>query len=217
MTHRRNNRNQHNHKNSNNNNDSKKMVIASSEEIVDLMTFEKDKEKKLIEPGSHNLLIYNDLKSFREIYEKYVSSLLSQNEIILISTQYDTIEEVKNTLRLAGIDVESYLSQGTLFILDAQHGYQGIDTYGMWKLAMSLLSRAKKEGRRGVSWFGDLGSFFSFEKIEELMQYELWCPHKYEDDKMKTVCCYHLENFKNLSETQQQTLFDHHFKSIVVE
>ena len=194
------------------------MVIASSEEIVDMMmTFEKDKEKELIEPGSHNLLIYNDLKAFRRIYEKYVSSLLSQNEIIVIATQYDTIEEVTNTVRLAGIDVESYLNQGTLFVLDAQRGYQGVDTYGMWKLAMSLLLRAKKEGRRGVTWFGDLGSFFSFEKIEELIQYELWCPHKYEDEKIKTICCYHLENFRNLSETQQQTLFDHHFKSIVVE
>jgi hypothetical protein len=209
---------QHNHKNSNNNNDSKGIVIASSEEIVDMMmTFEKDKGKKLIEPGSHNLLIYNDLKVFREIYGTYLSSLLSQNEIIVISTQYDTIEEVKNNLRSAGIDVESYLNQGTLFIIDAQRGYQGVDTYGMWKLAMSLLLRAKKEDRPGVTWFGDLGSFFSFEKIEELMQYELWCPHKYEDEKMKTVCCYHLEDFRNLSETQQQTLFDHHFKSIMVE
>ena len=213
-----NNRIKHNHKNSNNNNNPKRMVVGGLEEIVDMMmTFEKDKEKKLIEPGSHNLLIYNDLKAFRRIYEKYVSSLLSQNEIIVIATQYDTIEEVKNTLRLAGIDVESYLNQGTLFILDAQYGYQGVDTYGMWKLVMSLVSRAKKESRRGVTWFGDLGSFFSFEKIEELMQYELWCPHKYKDEKMKTICCYHLENFRNLSETQQHTLFDHHFKSIVVE
>ncbi len=208
-----------NHKNSNNdnNNNPKRTVIGGSHEIADMMTQEKDNEEKLIEPGSHNLLIYNDLKAFREIYGKYVSSLLSQNEIIVIATQYDAIEEVKNTLRFAGIDVESYLNQGSLFILDAQHGYQGVDIYGMWKLAMSLLLRAKKEGRRGVTWFGDLGSFFSFEKIEELMQYELWCPQKYEDEKMKTVCCYHLEDFRNLSETQQHTLFDHHFKSIVVK
>ena len=34
---------------------------------------------------------------------------------------------------------------------------------------MSFLSRAKKEGRQGVTWFGDAGSFFSFEKIKGLM------------------------------------------------
>ena len=28
---------------------------------------------------------------------------------------------------------------------------------------------AKKEGRQGITWFGNLGSFFSSEKIEELI------------------------------------------------
>lgn len=147
---------------------------------------------------------------------EYSRTFLPQNEIMVLGTQYEAIDEVKNILRLAGIDVESYLNQGTLFIVDAQQGYQGVDIHGMWKLAMSLVSRSKSERRLGVSWFGDLGSFFSFEKIEELMQYELWCPQKYED-QMKTVCCYHLEDFETLNETQQKTLFDHHFKSIVVE
>jgi MEDS: MEthanogen/methylotroph, DcmR Sensory domain len=188
-------------------------MTGSSQEIAFQMS---EKNNKLIEPGSHNLLIYNDLKKFREIYSQCTRTLLAENEIVVIATQYDPIEEVKNTLRLAGVDVERYLNQGSLFILDAQQGYQGVDSKGTWKFAMSLLSRAKKEGRRGVTWFGDLGSFFNFEKIEELMQYELWCPQKYEDT-MKTICCYHLEDFENLSETQQHRLLDHHFKSILVK
>ena len=142
--------------------------------------------------------------------------MLRENEIIVIGTQHDTISNVRNTLRLVGIDIETYLNQGSLFILHAQRGYQGIDSKGIWKFAMSLLSRAKKERRRRVTWFGDLGSFFNFEKIEELMQHELWCPQKYEGN-VKTVCCYHLKDFENLSETQQLTLFDHHFKSILVK
>jgi hypothetical protein len=190
---------------------SKKVVNGSSQEIAKMMV-----EKKLIEPGSHNLLIYNELKVFREIYSQFSRALLPQNEIIVIGTQYDAIGDVKKALRLAGVDVERYLNQGTLFIIDAQLGYQGVDIRGMWKLAMSLIFRVKKEGRRGVTWFGDLGSFFSFEKIEELMQYELWCPQKYKDT-MKTVCCYHLKDFEKLNETQLYTLFDHHFKSILVE
>lgn len=202
----------HNHKH-HYENSNQKVMTGSSQEIAFQMA---EKNNKMIEPGSHNLLIYNDLKKFREIYSQCTKALLAENEIVVIATQYDPIEEVKNTLRLAGVDVESYLNQGSLFILDAQQGYQGVDSKGTWKFAMSLLSRAKKEGRRGVTWFGDLGSFFNFEKIEELMQYELWCPQKYEDT-MKTVCCYHLEDFENLSENQQHRLFDHHFKSILVK
>lgn len=191
---------------------SKKGVLhGSSKEIAKKMI-----EKKLIEPGSHNLLIYDDLRTFREIYSQYSGAFLPQNEIILIATQYDAINEVNNILRLVGLDVERYLNQGTLFVIDAQQGYQGIDIRGTWKLGMSLLSRVKKDGRRGVTWFGDLGSFFSFEKIEELMQYELWCPQKYKET-MKTVCCYHLRDFENLTESQKQMLFDHHFKSILID
>ena len=188
-----------------------KMVIGSSQEITKMTA-----EKSLIEPGGHNLLVYDKLQAFREIYTEYTRTFLPQNEIIVIGTQYETINQVKNALRLAGIDVDRYLDQETLFILDAQQGYQGVDIRGIWKLAMSLITRAKKEGRLGVTVFGDAGSFFSFEKIEQLMQYELWCPQK-NDDMMKTVCCYHLDDFEKLNETQQQALFDHHFKSVLVE
>jgi hypothetical protein len=193
---------------------SDRIVHGNSLEIAETAA---EKKKSLIEPGSHTLLVYNDLKAFREIYSQYSRALLPQNEIVVIGTQYETISGVKNGLQLAGVDdVERHLNEGTLFIVDAQQGYQNVDSRGMWKFAMSLLSRARKEGRQGVTWFGDAGSFFSFEKIEELMQYELSLPHKYEDT-ISTICSYHLKDFETLTETQQQTLFDHHFKSIVVE
>lgn len=191
----------------------RKVVNGSSKEIADMLADEKE---KLMEPGAHNILVYNDLKAFREIYSRYSRALLAENEIVVIASQYDTISEVRNTLRLDGVDIEKYLNQGTLFIIDAQPGYQDADRSGIWKLCETLISRVRKEDRRGVTLFGDLGSFFSFEQIEEMMQYEKSLPQKYEDT-MKGICCYHLEDFENLSETQQQTLFDHHFKSIVVE
>jgi hypothetical protein len=188
----------------------KEMVHGNSLQVAEMMA-----KKNLLVPGSHNLLIYDELKTLREIYSQYARTFLPENEIIVIGTQYEAIDAVKTAIQLRGVEVERYLNQGTLFIVDAQKGYQDTDTLGMWKLAMSLIFRIKKEGRRGVTWFGDLGSFFSFEKIEELIQYELWCPQKYED-KMKTVCCYHLKDFEKLNETQKQTLFDHHFKSISI-
>ena len=191
----------------------KKVVKGSSQEIVKILA---EKDKELMEPGAHNLLIYNDLKSFRDIYKHYSRALLPENEIIVIATQYDPINNVKNTLRLGGIDVEKYLNQGMLFIIDAQQCYQDVDFSGILKLSKSLISRAKKEDRRGITVIGDLDSFFSFEKIEELIRYELSLPQKYEDT-MKGFCCYHLKDFEKLTETQQQTLFDHHFKSILIE
>lgn len=190
-----------------------KVLKGSFQEIADMLSDEKE---KLMEPGAHNILIYNDLKAFREIYSQYSRALLPENEIIVIGSHYDTKSDVRNTLRLSGIDIEKYLNQGTLFIIDAQEGYQDADDSGIWKLCKSLISRARKEDRRGLTLMGDLGSFFNFEKVEELMQYELSLPQKYQDT-LKGICCYHSKDFEKLTEAQKNTLFDHHFKSIVLE
>ncbi|HJY15419.1 MAG TPA: hypothetical protein VJ225_05250 [Nitrososphaeraceae archaeon] len=48
----------------------------------------------------------------------------------------------------------------------------------MRKIVLNLFARAKKEGRKGLTGFADLGSFFQFENIKQLMQYELWLPQK---------------------------------------
>ena len=109
-------------------NQEKKVAKGNSQEIAKIMA---EKDKELMEPGAHNLLIYNDLKSFRKIYNHYSMALLPENEIIVIATQYDPINNVKNTLRIGGIDVEKYLNQGTLFIIDAQQGYQDADNSGI--------------------------------------------------------------------------------------
>lgn len=206
---------QENHDPSNN----QKIVKGGSQEIAEMII-----KNKLLEPGGHNLLIYKDLKTLREIYSQYSKALLPENEIVIIGTQYDSISYVKNALKSSGrddddvFDGERYLNQGTLFIVDAQQEYQeDADHRGMWKFAMSLISRAKKEGRRGVTWFGDLGSFFSFDKIEDMIEYELWLPQKNEEDTLKGICCYHSKDFEKLNETQQRTLFDHHLKSIFIE
>ncbi len=197
-----------------------KIVKGGSQEIAEMII-----KNKLLEPGGHNLLVYNDSKTLREIYSQYSKALLPENEIVIIGTQYDPIGYIMNALKSNGrdddddvFDGERYLNQGTLFIVDAQQEYQkDADHRGMWKHAMSLISRAKKEGRRGVTWFGDLGSFFSFDKIEDMIEYELWLPQKNEEDTMKGICCYHSKDFEKLNETQQRTLFDHHLKSIFIE
>ena len=65
---------------------SDRIVHGNSLEIAERAA---ENKKSLIEPGSHTLLVYNDLKAFREIYSQYSRALLPQNEIVVIGTQYD--------------------------------------------------------------------------------------------------------------------------------
>jgi hypothetical protein len=91
-----------------------------------------------------------------------------------------------------GVQVEKQSHDVTLFIVDAQQGYFGAtdDIEGTLKLAFTLASRARKENRSGLTWLGDMSSFFTFENnISKMMDYELLsCPQKYEDEMIKTVC-----------------------------
>ena len=162
------------------------------------------------------MLVYSDLHGLRHIFAKSANTFLQQNEIVLFGTQYDSIDNIKLALQNEGIDVQKNIDNGTLFIIDAQEGYQGIDTYGTFKLGMSLLSRVKKEKRAGLTWMGDMGSFFAFEKVHELIDYEMFCPSKFEEP-IKAVCCYHKGDFDRLQKEEQIRLIEHHFKTIYAE
>ena len=48
-----------------------KIVKGGSQEIAEMMV-----QNKLLESGGHNLLIYNDLKTLREIISLYSKALL---------------------------------------------------------------------------------------------------------------------------------------------
>jgi CheY-like chemotaxis protein len=169
----------------------------------------------LFEPLGHNMLVYDNLEVFRQILADYAKTFLPQNEIILYATQYDSIDDLKQYLKRNGVDVSKHLSDGTLFIIDAQHGYQGQDVLDTFKMAKTLVQRARKEERNGVSWVGDMGSFLALDRAFDLLDYELYCPATYQDT-LKTVCCYHIEDFKKLSTEQRNRLIDHHYKTVFV-
>lgn len=170
---------------------------------------------ELIEAGSHNMLVYDNLQTLRHLFTIYAKTFLPKNEVVVFGTQYDALDNIERTLWHQGIDVSGYLDDGTLFIIDAQEGYQGVDTHGIIKLALSLVSRVKKENRRGVTVFGEIGSFFSFDKIGDLIDFELSFPAKFDEKILKTVCCYHQKNFQMLYKNEKEQLIEHHHRAII--
>jgi hypothetical protein len=151
--------------------------------------------------GEHNMLIYSDLNTFREMYCMYAKIHLEPkyNEIVLIVTQYETPEKIRNSMKDYGIDVERHEEDGSLFIVDSVKGYQsGKDHAGVLNLAKSLVARAEKDGKAGVCVFGDIGSFFMFDRIAELLQYELSISPR-PAFKLKAFCSYHAHNYRILT------------------
>ena len=175
--------------------------------------------------GEHNMLVYPDKSTIRDIYSCYCKSSLEYNngnnvdELVLLIPFYETVEGVKYTLRKkAGIDVEKYEKDGSLAIIDSFEAYSrhsNDSTYKIVLLSNLLLQHAEIFGKKGISIISDLGSFYQFGTVEDLISYETSFPQK-TDLKCKAFCSYHKDHFDMLSEYQKQNLLSHHFNNLVV-
>jgi len=156
----------------------------------------------------HNILVYPDLPSFRQIYSECTRQALDNNEIVFLATTYDPFDRIEDALRSKQISVEDEKKNGNLIIVDAFRAYQ-IDMNGAMNFAKDLVMRAAQDGKKGVFNLSDMGSFFLSERIDRLLEYEQNLPRKM-DLKFKGICSYHSDNFGMLSEEQQRAVLLSH-------
>jgi hypothetical protein len=172
--------------------------------------------------GENAIVIYPNLKTFREIYTQYVKDQLAKEDednnnrhneqsvprIILIATFYETISTVKHNLSAAGVDVQRHFDNGSLVIVDAFNSYfPYLD--GMKRLVASLSRHARKECRVGVSAIIDMGFFFLYGgdgKATELINYETSLPPKTDGSNVRGFSCYHAGNYNTLKDSQKKQL-----------
>jgi hypothetical protein len=165
--------------------------------------------------SEHNMVIYEDLYTLREIYCKFSKKALEKNnEIVLIVTTYETPNTVRGMLSEYEIAVQKHESNGSLVIIDSVQGYQMVNFYGVLRLIQLLAVRAQKDSKSGIFSIADMGSFFLFGREKELVNYELSIP-KTIDIRLKAFCCYHKNDFSlRLTKDQQRQLNNHHYKAM---
>jgi len=176
-----------------------------------------------VDYGQHNLLIYSDLIALNEIYSRYFKTRLEGNEeIILFLSTYQTIDNVRYVLRDADVEVARYEGDGSLVIVDSVKGYFGSET-DLLCLIKILSKRAQNQGTSGCSVFADMGSFYVCGKVKQLLEYEASMPLKFDCYhvggsliKCKAFCMYHRKDFNRLAEDEKQSLFQQHYRNLIV-
>ena len=174
------------------------------------------------EHGAHYMIIYQDLDMLRELYSNYVHKQIEENnEIVLVNPFYETTDSVRQVLSEKYNDgmnsISKYQTEKSLIIADALERYFGEQNTDDYSFKMSLLDHAKKTGKNGLSIVGDMGAFTHKLKYEELVNYELSLPTKYDDGNgiaLKGFCFYHQKDFDMLSDEQKQKLIEHHGKAL---
>ena len=168
--------------------------------------------------GTHALVLYPDLLTLKELYSFYARSALGDSEIFLFLPYLETVANVKRVLSedSANIDVRKYEKEQSLLIMDSLKGYFGLQE-GLMPFLIQTADFAKKSGKRILSVLSDMGSFFYYDKKDDLLQYEMALPSKYENINLKGFCTYHLRDFDNrLSERERRVLIKHHGKTLIL-
>jgi MEDS: MEthanogen/methylotroph, DcmR Sensory domain len=163
----------------------------------------------------HNMIIYEDLYTFRELYCKYSKEALEKNnDIVLVATTYEAPNNIRDMLCDYEVNVKYHESNGSLIIIDSVQGYQMGDIYGLLRLIQLLGIRAQKHAKNGIFCISDMGSFFLFNREKELIHYELSIPKNIEIP-VKAFCCYHKKDFAlRLTTEEQRHLTNHHLRTL---
>jgi hypothetical protein len=184
------------------------------------------KQLRQAEYGAHYIIVYYDMMTLRQIYTSYIKTQLEyNNELVLILPYYETPETVRTVLSGENhssnegsiIDVRKYEKEGSLMIIDSVEAYFSSDT-DLMSFVERLAKKVQSSGRNGISVIADLDSFYYFNRIDKLIEYEMSLPTKYDDKmKLKGFCFYHQEDFdRRLSKEEKQKLVEHHGKALRV-
>jgi hypothetical protein len=196
----------------------KAMTTDGEKEIISHgHAVEISEELRKLTMGAHALVLYPDLLTLRELYSFYAKSALADSEIVLILPYLETVDNVKRILSedRVNINVRKYEKEQSLLIMDSLKGYFGLQE-GLLPFITQTEDFAKRSGK-SLSVLSDMGSFFYYDKKDDLLQYEMALPSKYEKMNLKGFCAYHLIDFeKRFSEKERHNLIKHHGKTLIL-
>ena len=145
------------------------------------------------EYGEHVIVIHPHMNTFRKMYSHYIKNQLTNNNgTVLLATHYETIDAVKANLGRTNkssndsdtdlsntpshidnhdVDLQKYEKDGSLVIVDSLKAHFDADL-DITSLIRKLVVHAKNTGKTGVSLFVDMGSFYHYNKIDDLIEHE---------------------------------------------
>jgi hypothetical protein len=145
-----------------------------------------------MKPCDHSILLYETSEAKFKVLLNYISYALENNEAAVYVCSEASVEEVKASMQLFGIDVKKYETSGALKVLDYTQHYiidGRFDIDNTMKLWNSYLNDAISKGFKGLRVTGETACFFKHNLVQELADYEKQL-HKTLDIPIMAICAY---------------------------
>jgi hypothetical protein len=168
--------------------------------------------------GSHYNVVYPDLRVLRIMYPPLIRQHLEvNNDIVLFLPFYETTDQARKVLSKNKVDVKRYENtEESLIIIDAPRAYFG-SSIDIISFANSLSKHTKETGKSGLSVFADMGSFFYYDKVNQLIRYETSLSSFYKPRiRVKAFCLYNRSDYDTLTIGQKEKLPQHHGKELTM-
>jgi len=173
------------------------------------------KQLAQIQFGEHNILVYEDIAAFRQIYSNHAKKRLEEeNEIVLLLPYFESVDSVKFYLQEAGVDVEQRSRDGSLVIVDSVEQFFGEGKDFLYFLGI-LEKKAKEKGKEGISVMADMGAFYQIYDESRLIKYETSIQPKTDAKYSSLLCSYQKDNFSRLSKSARELILAQHYRKLM--
>lgn len=166
--------------------------------------------------GEHNAVLYSSTMALHQLLIEYCRiSLKSSNEILLILTSYDSIENFLKALKDIDSDIESRQKDGSLLIREPAKAYFNLadELVDIMIMIRMLLQRKRKLGKDGLTVICDMRIFFHKKRIVDLVSHETSLSLGSRDiNEVRMICCYEKPSLTLLTQQQTQQILNTHNK-----
>ncbi len=152
-----------------------------------------------LRPSDHVLFVYENSEAKYNVLFNHIKYGLDNGEAALYICSDANPGQIKNAMKLFGINVEEHEKAGALKILHYTEFYVingkfSIDnTFGLWN---KFYKEALAKGFKGLRVTGETSCFFKHKMVQELVEYEKML-HQVLEIPMVAICSYHADMLKS--------------------
>jgi len=145
-----------------------------------------------MKPTDHVIMFYSKPEDKREVLFTYLKAGLDQGEAAAYVATQESPDEIIDSMRSFGVDVDRFQKSGALRVLSYKDFYfKGgrfsiQETMKLWK---TLLDEAVAKGFKGLRVTGEMACFFEKKMVKELIEYEN-ALHRVLELPLTVICAY---------------------------
>ncbi|MGB9023177.1 MAG: MEDS domain-containing protein [Candidatus Bathyarchaeia archaeon] len=148
-----------------------------------------------LKPTDHVIMFYSKPEDKHEVLFSYLKAGLDQGEAAAYVAAQESPDEIIDSMRRFGVEVDRLEKSGALRVLSYKDWYfkEGRfsieNTMKLWK---ALLDEAKARGFKSLRVTGEMAFFFEKKMVKELLEYEN-ALHRTLELPLTAICAYDAE------------------------